>query len=971
MKRSKATFITLLLLTMHTLLCAATPASNGYVPVRNFSTTDYSANAQNWGCVQDSLGRVYVANGYGMLCFDGASWGLYHLPNYTSVRSLLYDGTTNRIYAGGSEEFGYFAPTTNGRLEYTSLSKSLHHSMQPTLTEIWKIMKTGDKIWFQGDYHFFCYDKNTLTTYTTKSRITHSSGMGPSVFMALDNGHILHIFEEQIKPLKGLRAVAGLKITALLPFANSTKMLIGTPFDGLFIYDGKTTRRYDCDINEFLIKNQLFCASAHGSNYVFGTVNRGAVVRNFDSGKVDYINKDMGLLNNTVLAADFDADGNLWLSLDFGLGYAIFDGPMRNLTGSSSPIGAGYASLIKDGQIYLGTNQGLYSARYPLEPNPAPTQFAQLIQGQIWSITQDGNTIFVGADAGAYVSEGGKQFHKVSGIDGTSRVRMLNGSTDRALAITYHGFHLLGKTNGQWTDLGRIGGYDDISADFIQDRFGDIWLPHWRKGVFRLRFNEKAGTFGQCRLFNKQTGLSDDKNTSLGQFNNRIIVSTESGFCYFNTMTEEMQPDHDINNIFGTSAKGSFRSLGDSVVALIDNQGMSLAKLNQDGKYTVDTVSLRNIGNKLIPGYTDVYLAPDGNLFLSGYDGFWQINLSHRPANPEVAMPFFSTVYANGDSLIYRAQNGSHADVPPVLKVPYEMNTLRFNFGYADFSNPDAVEFSSYLESYDDAPSEFSVAKSREYTKIPDGTYTLHLKSRDTQSRTIKASSLTIVVSPPWYRTTLAKIIWALLFAMLIVGAYIFVTKRIAISRQRLEKRKREEYSALEIKASHEAMLKDIEIANLQSERLEQDIKHKSQELSDTTKNLIQKNEVLQDIADKLKHVNELLSADLGRPAAQRIIGKIQQMIDDDLSHDNDWTRFSGNFDVVYANFTKHLMELHPNLSVADKRLCCYIRMGLSSKEIAPLINISYKSVEMARYRVRKKIGLAPGDSLTSYLNQL
>lgn len=64
-------------------------------------------------------------------------------------------------------------------------------------------------------------------------------------------------------------------------------------------------------------------------------------------------------------------------------------------------------------------------------------------------------------------------------------------------------------------------------------------------------------------------------------------------------------------------------------------------------------------------------------------------------------------------------------------------------------------------------------------------------------------------------------------------------------------------------------------------------------------------------------------------------------------------------------------MERHPTLTAADKRLCCYIKMGLLSKEIAPLINISYKSVEMARYRLRKKIDLPPETTLTDYLCNL
>ena len=134
---------------------------------------------------------------------------------------------------------------------------------------------------------------------------------------------------------------------------------------------------------------------------------------------------------------------------------------------------------------------------------------------------------------------------------------------------------------------------------------------------------------------------------------------------------------------------------------------------------------------------------------------------------------------------------------------------------------------------------------------------------------------------------------------------------------------------------------------------------------------LIRKNEILRGIADKLAKIQELSATDIGAPAAQRMLSRIQNSIEENISHDEDQKTFNKNFDIVYANYTKRLMELHPNLSSSDKRLCCYIKMGLSSKEIAPLINISYKSVEMARYRLRKKIGLPPDASLTAYLDNL
>lgn len=950
---------------------AAAAISDGYVPVRNFTLKEYAGSAQNWGCVQDGLGRVYIANGYGMLCHDGSSWQLYRLPNYTTVRTLLYDDATGRIYVGGSGEFGYFAPEhAGGDLKYTSLSAGLGE-LHPSLTEVWKIVNSEGKIWFQGDYHFFSYDGNKTKTYDSKERIACFAEIDDKIHIAFDNGAISLVDNGTMSPIGGMEALSGLKITAMLPYSNRRNVLIGTSMDGLFLYDGTKARPFDCDINGFLKKNQLFCAGVQGGNYVFGTVNRGAVVKNFASGRIEYINKEVGLLNNTVLAADFDRNGNLWLSLDYGLGYAVYNTPMWSLTGVSGPIGAGYAAMVKNGVIYLGTNQGLFMAPFPLAASPSPADFAQLLQGQVWSINDSGSTVFVGSDAGAYASEGDNTFYKIAGLGGTTRIRVLKGNSDRALALTYKGFYLLGHESGRWAVIGKVNGYDDIATDFLLDRFGDIWLAHWQKGVLRLRYNEKTASFDHSRLFDHTSGLPADQNTSLALYGDKLVVSTQKGFYYFNEKNEDMRPCREVTDIFGTKMHGSFRALGDSALAVIDNHGISTAILGSDGRFRVDTMSLRNIGNTLIPGYTNVYLVRDGKMLLSGYEGFWSIDPRHATDRKTNNIPFVNTVIANGDSLVYRAPISPGTDGPGVLEVPYDLNTLRFNFGCAYFGASDGIEYSSYLEGYDEGPSEFSLTKSREYTKIPNGEYTFHLKARNVHTGEESEMVLKIVVKAPWYRTPVAWIIWFVLITLAGVVAYRLVSKRMARSRKVLEKRKEEEYAALELKTQHEAMVKDTEIANLRSEHLEQDVKHKNQELRDTTQSLIHKNEILQDISARLKHISELLATDLGVASAQRKLDKIREIIDYNLSNDNDWTRFSNNFDVVYSNFTRKLMELHPSLSVADKRLCCYIRMGLSSKEIAPLINISSKSVEMARYRVRKKIGLAPGDSLTNYLNSL
>ncbi|MCM1071356.1 MAG: LuxR C-terminal-related transcriptional regulator [[Clostridium] fimetarium] len=955
---------------MLTLLAAATAvAAGGFVPVRNFTRESYGSGAQNWECVQDSAGRIYVANRDGMLAFDGSRWKRYTLPNFTTVRSLMFEQETGRIYAGGSGEFGYFSPdSVSGELVYTSLSAGLPE-LHPPLSEVWKIVSSAGRVWFQSDYHLLCLNDGALQCHNAQSRISRTSPIGGSAYVALDNGNILRIDGDHITTLGGTERLAGKKITAILPFNGDTELLIGTSVDGLYRYDGTRAEPYDCDINRFLKDNQLFSAARQGDSYVFGTVNRGAVVKNFRTGEANYINKETGLQNNTVLASYFDQAGNLWLSLDDGLDYAVYNTARTNLTGPLNPIGAGYTSTRRGDRVYLGTNQGLYSAPYPFRAAPSPMTFRREANGQVWSITDDGATMFVATDAGIYIKEGDKPMYRVGGIGGTMRARPLAGSGNLALASTYQKFHLLERgSDGLWADRGPVEGYDDIAGDFIQDRQGDIWIPHWRKGVYRLRFDPAAGRFAVNRLYSSADGLPDNNNNTATLYKGRVVFSASTGFFRLDPLTDRIVRDEELGAIFPEGVSGSLKVLSDSMLAVLENSGIDIAVMGADGKFEVDTTTFKGMRGTIIPGFSHLDLIADGQLLVSTQDGFWNIDPRRSWRQATEPLPFVSAVYANRDSLVYREPTGSRGGA---LRVPYSLNSLRFDFACPEYRSDAGVEFSSYLKDYDSDWTPFSTETSREYTRLPEGNYTLYLRSRNNRTGAIEETSFTLRVSPPWYRTGIAKGVYVALVGLALFLVYWLLKRWIGRTQRELEQKKERELDAVRRQAEQESLVKDFEIATLKSEQLEQDIKHKSQELSSTTMNLIRKNEILQEIATKLAKIQELSVTEIGAPAAQRMLSKIQTSIEDSISHDNDWKTFNQNFDIVYANYTKRLMELHPNLSAADKRLCCYIKMGLSSKEIAPLINISYKSVEMARYRLRKKMNLPAEASLTSYLDNL
>ena len=97
----------------------------------------------------------------------------------------------------------------------------------------------------------------------------------------------------------------------------------------------------------------------------------------------------------------------------------------------------------------------------------------------------------------------------------------------------------------------------------------------------------------------------------------------------------------------------------------------------------------------------------------------------------------------------------------------------------------------------------------------------------------------------------------------------------------------------------------------------------------------------------------------------------ITKLLDKNLNSTDDWKLFEEAFNNADKDFMKNLKSKHPNLTPNDLKLCAYLRLNLSSKEIAPLLNISHRSVEVKRYRLRKKMGLEHESGLTEYILEL
>ena len=166
-------------------------------------------------------------------------------------------------------------------------------------------------------------------------------------------------------------------------------------------------------------------------------------------------------------------------------------------------------------------------------------------------------------------------------------------------------------------------------------------------------------------------------------------------------------------------------------------------------------------------------------------------------------------------------------------------------------------------------------------------------------------------------------------------------------------------------KTKRELELKELDnkqqLMRFNNEKLKQDIENKNRELGISTMSLIKKNEFLNSIKNELKNTSE----------AGKSLKHVIKIIDKNLNNNDDWHLFEEAFNNADKDFLKKIKSEHPSLTSNDLRLCAYLRLNLSSKEIAPLLNISSRSVEVKRYRLRKKMNLPHESSLTDYILEI
>ena len=293
-----------LLLLISCMLTVWINARGAYPIVRNFNEKNVGGGTQTWDICQDSLGNMYFANKFGLIRFDSRNWTPYAIGNESEVRSLCYDSTRGRIYAGGSDEFGYFVhdPSTH-RQRYVSLSRHLS-SGRRVFGEVWNIFNDRGNVWFQADHSLYRHDGRTLQVFRVQDKITASALIGENIYIGCANGRISMLRAGRMTRVHA-PMLEGERIVAILPNKLRRNILIVTEYSGIYTMDERGINRMPTAVDDFMRDNQTFCATINDNTLAVGTVNMGLVIIDLTDGSLTFANKLTGMQNNTVLTLNY------------------------------------------------------------------------------------------------------------------------------------------------------------------------------------------------------------------------------------------------------------------------------------------------------------------------------------------------------------------------------------------------------------------------------------------------------------------------------------------------------------------------------------------------------------------------------------------------------------------------------------------------------------------------------------------
>jgi hypothetical protein len=885
--------------------------------VENFTKSEYNGDNQVWNVVQGNDNALYFANNHYLLRYNGVRWERYSLPNKTIIRSLSVQG--DRLYCGSYKEFGYWK-RINGEMKYFSISgtKNLFAGNAEN-EEIWKIFRHDGSIYFQSFNVMYVLKGKAVEKIKFPSQISYCYPVGGKIYAASVTEGVYLLEGKKFTKAGNWTGLENNVIHGIEERSATTYVF--TKNKGIFAGTRAGLKPWQNPLNETLKNDVILTAKFVDNNTLaIGTALKGLYIVDMVKGTYKTLNKKNVLKNNAVLSITTDAENDLWLGLDNGIAHVEVNSPVQIFTDNSGDLGSVYAlSPFKDGCL-MASNHGVFSYTNKTL-NALPYS-----QGQVWDIFSAGSNYIIGHNDGTFIFNG-KSINKANTVSG-GWMFMKSDLDGVYFQAHYSGISVYKDIN----DLSspKFLGITKPIRHIAQNRPGEIWAADLYRGLYRITY-DKGFDVKKTENVSEKNNIRNDYGVKIFNFRDQLFFYLNNKWYSYNTISQKLEPYAAFNKNF--TGISDIIAVDDTSFVVIKNRLLYLIILVDD-RFIWRAIPEKYYQGKLIIDNTRVFVH-NNKLYINLDDGFLAMDKNTRKVKEQAVT---IEVFSNGELLT--------ADPEVNYNQAVEINILPKYFGY----NRAELFYTLNGEANRAVVKNGTVS----LTNLASGSQVFEVFYNDGVSNK-KLAGYKFHVLRPWYFSFVMVLVYILAVSAIFFLYYRWNKVRYMEKIKLNEEELRHKRKIMELEMEAQSKLRQQEH---EKQMLEMEVQNKASEVAGKSLSIAKHSEMIESI-------QEALESDA---SGEQLKGKIRKIIKTNTISKNEWLSFEKNLFKSHEEFVNRLSHKYPSLTSKDIKLSIYLKMNLASKEIAPLMNISFRGVELHRYRLRKKIGVPQEESLTRFM---
>ena len=785
-------------------------------PVVNYTPKEYgkTQNVQNWAVTQTKEGLIYSGSNNGLIEFDGYKWQFLPARFGFYVHSLACD-SNNTLFVGGEGYFGSYIKDSTGKLTYNPLSEELLPKDHIPFVTIWRIFAAKDRVYFQSNEAIFVYDYKTIKTIKPETSFHLASFCNNQLFVREREKGLMKCVNDKLILIPNSQIFAEIGVFGVQPFSKN-ELLITTHENGLFIYNTQTDefKEYNTENNSIWISSMLLgCTQLKDGNYAFNSQTNGTLIFNPKSKKINFINKAIDLQDNNVIAQYEDNTGNLWLALNYGLSKVYLNSSLQSFTSTQGNVN----DAIKfNNKIYAGTFTGIFIK------GEQDADFSQELNFNTDIVRQfaiNNNKLFIVTSKGLFEHDG-KTYKKL--LDGDFRkIKFLSngnfiigGSNNTGLKIYSQKLNLI--YDFALEIAGEIVGIEEEPSNKAPYHY---WIST-NNAVYKIT-DDESPVF-KVDVYGEDFGLPKNFKYPF-VFNNKIVIGNLSGL--YELQKDEKGVIFELRKFYNFETNQiSFSFIKDfpnRTLAIFDNKIHIVDK--KTGKDFHEPFLTLDMGRE------NFIYASDGDLYIGAEDGLVIFNEKKYIPNRtrfEVVMRKIST---KNDSVLFDGSAINTTAIGSALNYRYNELTVELAANY--LYQEDKTLYRYKLEAADTSFSAWQTERKIKFNNLHEGNYKLIVQAKNIYEQQSKDLVIEFTILPPWYRTTLAYILYVVGF-----GLVLFVSIRVA---------------------SYRLKAQNKHLDNLVKERTKE-IEHKNEELKEQNEQILHQK---QEITDSINYAKRIQNA--------------------------------------------------------------------------------------------------------------